>query len=357
MKRTAFFLVCFFMGATLAFAQNKPVISFDKTLHDFGEVLESNGDISYEFVAKNTGNAPLVLNRVTASCGCTTPNWTKEPIEPGKTGIIKVTYGAKGRPGPFSKTISVYSNADDKPYVLTIKGSVKATPADPTVSYPIAVGNLLLKSDVLNLGNVKNTEVRSTVIEVYNNGNAPITPVFEDKASYMTLKAEPATIAPNSKGIINIALDGKAAKTYGTVENKFLVGYSGNFNSKGITIAATFVDDFNAMTAEEKAQAPVLKVEQSSIDFGNVSAKGFKKTQQLTLVNEGKSKLIIRNIKSSSGLYTISKGKKELKPGEKVNYNVVLTGKVTGNVSNSIEIISNDPVRSVYRILVLATNQ
>ena len=357
MKRIVVFFVCFLMGATLIFAQNKPVITFEKTLHDFGEVLEANGDVSYEFVLKNTGNAPLVVNRATASCGCTTPVWTKEPIEPGKTGSLKVTYQAKNRPGPFSKTISVYSNADDKPFVLTIKGNVKPTPADPTVAYPIAVGDLLLKTDVLNLGNVHNTEVRNTLIEVYNKGTTAIAPVFNQKAPYITLKSEPATIAPNSKGIIRITLDGKAAKTYGTVENKVQVGYSNsNFTSKNITIAATFVEDFQKMTPEAKASAPVMKLEQTNINFGSVSAKNFKKTQSLKIANKGKSILKIHSIKPSSDWFSVSKGKKEIKPGETADFQVTFTGKVSGNTNSSIEIVTNDPERGIYRVSVLASN-
>jgi hypothetical protein len=66
----------------------------------------------------------LVINRVQASCGCTTPTWTKEPIEPGKSGSIVVTYNPLGRPGIFVKTITVYSNATDEQTVLIIKGDV-----------------------------------------------------------------------------------------------------------------------------------------------------------------------------------------------------------------------------------------
>ena len=77
------------------------------------------------FKIKNTGEAPLVLTRVIASCGCTTPEWTKEPIAPGKTGDIKITYNPKDRPGPFVKTISVYSNGKTGSFILTIRGEVE----------------------------------------------------------------------------------------------------------------------------------------------------------------------------------------------------------------------------------------
>ena len=71
------------------------------------------------------GDAPLVLTRVIASCGCTTPEWTKEPIAPGKSGDVKITYNPAGRPGVFAKAISIYSNGKKGSYILTIKGKVK----------------------------------------------------------------------------------------------------------------------------------------------------------------------------------------------------------------------------------------
>ncbi len=74
------------------------------------------------FSFTNTGKVPLILNDVKASCGCTTPEWTKEPVLPGKNGTIRVTFNPKNRPGSFSKTIQVNSNADLPVVTLAIRG-------------------------------------------------------------------------------------------------------------------------------------------------------------------------------------------------------------------------------------------
>jgi len=74
----------------------------------------------------NTGKEPLIIQRVQPSCGCTTPDWTKEPIAPGKTGMVKASYGTQGRPGHFEKSLTVFSNAGTK--MLTIKGTVEKAP-------------------------------------------------------------------------------------------------------------------------------------------------------------------------------------------------------------------------------------
>jgi hypothetical protein len=98
---------------------------FKEDSHDFGTVDEG-APAEYAFQVKNTGKEPLVIQRVQPSCGCTTPDWTKDPIAPGKTGLVKASYGTQGRPGHFDKTLTVVSNAGTK--VLTIKGDVTKAP-------------------------------------------------------------------------------------------------------------------------------------------------------------------------------------------------------------------------------------
>ena len=106
-----------------------PEISFQETTHDYG-TIELNGDGTYNFEFTNTGNEPLILSKPRSSCGCTVPEWPKEPILPGETNKIKVTYNTH-KAGPFNKTVTVYSNARSKATVLLrIKGKVEAKPAE-----------------------------------------------------------------------------------------------------------------------------------------------------------------------------------------------------------------------------------
>jgi hypothetical protein len=88
-----------------------PVITFNETTHDFGKINEADGRVTTIFQFKNDGMIPLVLSNVRASCGCNTPKWTHDPIAPGATGEITVTYNPSGRPGRFQKTITITSNA------------------------------------------------------------------------------------------------------------------------------------------------------------------------------------------------------------------------------------------------------
>lgn len=133
MKRIAILTTILLLCATLAGAQDKQTtskqsgaqITATETEFDFGTIKEVDGPVSHTFTIKNTGNAPLVLTRVVASCGCTKPEFETAPIAPGKTTTIKVTYNPAGRPGQFVKTISIYSNGKDGSYILRIKGVVE----------------------------------------------------------------------------------------------------------------------------------------------------------------------------------------------------------------------------------------
>ncbi len=121
MKKLIFFAL---MLLSLHVMAQQADIQFEKTTHDFGEVAEQGGKVSYRFVVTNTGQGPLIISQVNASCGCTTPGWTKEPIAPGEKGFIMAEYDPRNRPGNFQKSLTVISNTTQPTNVLYIKGNV-----------------------------------------------------------------------------------------------------------------------------------------------------------------------------------------------------------------------------------------
>jgi hypothetical protein len=118
MKKILFFALLL-MSASV-FSQS--ALKFTSTKHSFGK-LKQNVPATYAFSFVNTGNKPLVVEIATAECGCTTPDYPKEPIAKGREGLIKVTYNAATE-GTFSKKVTVkFANIDD-PTILTIEGEV-----------------------------------------------------------------------------------------------------------------------------------------------------------------------------------------------------------------------------------------
>jgi hypothetical protein len=126
---TAFFGLAA-IGFNNSFAQevqSGAQIEFAKETHDYGNVkYGGNGTCTFDF--KNTGNAPLIISSAKGSCGCTVPEWPKEPIAPGAKGVITVKYDTK-RAGIINKSVTITSNASNEPTkVLRIKGTVAPQP-------------------------------------------------------------------------------------------------------------------------------------------------------------------------------------------------------------------------------------
>ncbi len=132
MKKVILILACVLGFTGMAFSQTKaepakvsgPQIQFVEKVHDYGDVTKG-GNGECVFVFKNVGTEPLLLSQVSASCGCTTPSWTRDPIMPQQEGRITVKYNTQ-LVGSFNKSVTVVSNSvNDSRIVLQIKGTVK----------------------------------------------------------------------------------------------------------------------------------------------------------------------------------------------------------------------------------------
>lgn len=132
MKKIGFLLLALVLSTSFLVAQNNnegndkkaPKAEFKSGEHNFGKIKSSDGPVTCVFSFKNVGNAPLIIQRVQASCGCTSPSYTAEPILPGKEGQITVKYTSVNNPGAFDKKLTVFTNAPSEVYILSVKGEV-----------------------------------------------------------------------------------------------------------------------------------------------------------------------------------------------------------------------------------------
>lgn len=350
-----FSTLCMALVAAAMMGQD-PVITFVKTEHDFGKINEGDGRVSTVFEFKNEGMSPLVLSNVRASCGCTTPTWTKEPIEPGQTGSITVTYNPNGRPGRFQKTVTITSNATEPTKRVYIKGEVIPKQAKPVNKYKIAVGDLNMKEMVLDLGQVKKGANKSGELE-YTNLKAEehsVELATSAADSYLINQVTLPNVKQNEVGKFIFALDTKATKLYGPIEAYAYVVVDGKKNISEpykLTIKANIVEDFSQMSVEEKQQAPIIEVG-TSVDLGKVSAGKVLKGQ-IALKNTGVNPLEVRRV-LCVGQNMTAKAPKAIKSGKKGVVNVEINTKETaaGNYSREVVIISNDYANSVKRVKV-----
>jgi len=227
MKKLVFFVVVSLLSAA-SFSQELS-LSFKETTHDFGTVSENTGKISYDFEFTNIGSTPVALTNVRASCGCTTPNWTKEPVAPGKKGIIKVTYSTTGRPGKFNKSITVTSTADGTTGTTTlyIKGDV--TPKSPTSNFQVApttsFDGISLSREQISFSLTPNGS-KTEFIQLENKGNVSVKIELGTLPDYMNIKSNIRELKPGEKGTIAIGCNASKIKKAGTYENSLSIQVS-----------------------------------------------------------------------------------------------------------------------------------
>ena len=200
-----FFTICLLALAGAAHAQG--VMQFETDNHDFGNVPEG-AMATHEFKFKNTGNQPIVIANVQASCGCTTPDWTKAPVLPGKTGIIKAMYSSAGRPGVFTKTVTVTSNAADPSTVLSIKGAV-LTKAEmkPTLTPAqlAASPHLVVDNSTHDFGKMEVGQQPTARFVMKNTGKTPLVLGPLNASCYCVgYKTPPAPIGPGESAVVEL---------------------------------------------------------------------------------------------------------------------------------------------------------
>ena len=100
-----------------------PEFNFEKELHDFGQLVDGE-KVSYSFIFTNSGDSPLIISNAKGSCGCTVPNWSKDPIAPGESGSIDVTFNSTGRSGKQNKAITLTANTNPSRKVINITSEV-----------------------------------------------------------------------------------------------------------------------------------------------------------------------------------------------------------------------------------------
>lgn len=324
--------------------QEKPKIVFEQTEHNFGSFKESDGPQTTIFKFKNEGSAPLVVSNARPSCGCTTPKWTREPIAPGASGEIEVSYNPKNRPGAFNKTVTVSSNAENPTVILRISGSVEQREKTLAEKYPREIGSLRAQTNYISFAQIKINSVETKDLELINDTDEPVKVGFKSVPKHLTVKVDPETIPAHGKGVLSVTFNAKEAGTYGFATNRIYLTENGSNDYKNsIGINATIEEDFSGLTPDQLANAPVATYAETSFDFGDM-VQGEKKEHTFSLTNNGKSDLIIRNVRSSCGCTAVVPSKKVIAPGETAPIKVTFDSRgKRGRQSKSITVITNDP--------------
>ena len=332
-------------------------IEFAEKLHDFGTVKEQDGPIKHTFEFTNTGEVPVKILGVQASCGCTTPDWTKEEVAPGQTGIIMAQYDPANRPGVFNKTLTVNTSAEPNVVILSIKGTVKPRPRTPEDDFPTDLGKLRVKYRGFNFGKITTEGPVTKAFEVYNQGDKPLKFSENPEApEYLKVSFNPKEIAPKSRGEVVITYDVLARNELGWVSDNivFHTNEEGEDARKSFSVMATIEEYFPPMTEKELAKGPRLQIDKNLHEFGNIKEGTIAETE-FVITNTGQQELNIRKTKANCGCTVSAPEKDTLQPGESSKIKVTFNTKGRkGNQYKTVTIFSNDPTAPTQVVTIKA---
>lgn len=329
----------------------QPAITFGERRYDFGTIQEADGKVSCDFSFTNTGDEPLVISKVRTSCGCTAPEYTQEPIAPGSTGNVRITFNPAGRLGMFSKSIYVYTNTDPERTILRIMGEVVREDDKIETQYAYRIGNLALKSLHIPLNKIVKGRYAYGSIEVANMTNDTLVPQIENLPPHITAEFDPPTLGKGESGVLNITYNPDAVDDWGYRRDEFNIvrssvgitaGSEALYNT--ITLSGVLQEDFDSYTDEQRENAPILALGSRDVNFKVIT--GTKKVQrQLYVINAGFSPLTIHKVRCENNAIKTKLKKTTLKPGQSTLLVIEIDPMQmqANTLSNDIYIVSNDP--------------
>lgn len=334
------------LSALLALPASAQKITTQHEVVDCGQVV-FNKPVTAEFVLKNDGHKPLVINNVLKSCGCTEVDYPKTGIAAGESFVIKAVYDAK-QMGTFTKQVCLYTNADEEPFILSMRGKVVGSVVDFAGSYDEMLGVIKSDAQEVEFDDVNRGDRPVQRIHIFNPTDELLEPVVMHLPPYLHAFVSPSKVAPRHSAEISFVLDSKKLRDLGLNQTSVYLGERPGDRiapEKEIVVSAVLLPGFENMTPTKKALAP--KIEMSATDLNLGSFNGKKKLKgEILITNKGKSELDIRSMQMFTMGLQVNLKKSKIQPGETVKMKVTV---VAADLKKSrvrhprILMITNDP--------------
>lgn len=338
-----------------AFAQGG--LTAAEPVFDVGEIREADGPVTHRFTVRNSSAKPVAIVRVGVSCGCLTPQFSREPILPGKETAVEITYDPANRPGVFSKQVGVFSSAGGDALLLVLRGTVIERERSVEELYPLDLGGGLRAADVTaRFAYLYHDRKVHTSVGIVNASKRTLTLDYvpELRSGFLTVKL-PERLAPGQRAEVALSycVPGVSGH-YGTVQDRLWLRANGVKARLPISTSGVAVDPEEGIYAMEK---PLSAVDCTTIRFGDVVRGAKAEPLAFTLSNNGTAPLRIRAVESGNGLAACDlRAGDEVPAGEKrrVEVRIDTGGRDFGAAVDYLTLVTNDPHHPMRKVRVTA---
>lgn len=378
---SAILVLC--LGINFSYAQQKVggIVQFDRTVHDFGDIMTTDGPVSCTFTLTNVSTKPVLILSVISSCGCTDVEWTREEIQPGKTGTVSATYKNEDGETMFDKSITCYISDLKQPVILKLRGAAHHVQAPLKDLYSIHFGNFALKETEIQGGNLQQGAQKSGQFLAANIGKVPIKVEFRNVSDGLAISISPNPVSAGTTATVSYTISADRSKWgknfyYATPfidgkEQKAVIASTAKTEKRDgaealqtdanerlgagkseIGIWAFTKENFDSWTKEQKNAGANPYFEHTNYSIDKVKA-GKKLTVSFKCKNLGKQDLKIYSINSDSKKVS-STIPADIKPGKEgvVTAELDTTGLPKGEVLILLTLTTNSPLRPLVNLFI-----
>lgn len=336
-------------------AYGQSPLQFARPEWNFGSVPEENGPIVHRFEAENRGEYPEVILDVTASCGCTKPEFSRRPIRPGETTAVTVRFDPAGQSGSIDRTLVVYGSGNQVIGRLRITGRVEPRPRTIKERYPVEAGNgIRLTNNYLPFENLPHGRETGAEIGIANESAAAqrIRFVGEQTSGLLTIEA-PEVLGPGEEAAVRVVYRvPERCKRYGTITDLYALETDGRRSDVRIAARGILVD----APQESGSVAPEAKASPGSIRLGDVKRNGGPRSDTLRLLNPGDAPLHVRAVETPEGFSCSLEAGTRIPAGKSLPFEIGIdpSGREFGLAGGRLLIVTDDPKHPTLRVRITA---
>lgn len=320
---------------------------------DLGTVFEEQGTqyATYEFT--HTQDSLFYIEDVWSDCGCTTVDFTKDTLQVGEKGQLKVAFDPVSAAGYFNRMIVVKGNLQDTQDTLFLEGIAIPYPEVPEKAYPVVKENVGFRLPKLNMGEVFTNEPKIKMLEFYNFGSSNLyaDSLIFNSPEFIQVSQVQEFIRPQERGLLQVVYDGKLKNDLGFFEDFFAVAWDST-SVIPVSVVAEVFEYFPPFSKDELNVVPQLNLGNKEIDLKEISSKSIQ-NRVVSITNKGQQVLEIRKIQGNCDCLQLEIAKTSINPGESIDLKITFdpSGR-KGIDQRNIYMFSNDPVNPVQLFIL-----